>query len=117
MNPDEQLRTVCTEAGFIRTVSAGMYCRTGEHVNDGSLPRTRRYVEVKLWIQKYTEFVMSKSFVNMKFMNSRFKSPLHLETTPMFGWSQPEAQIATWMSYDTDPENSLEECGDPIPIL
>ena len=35
MNPDEQFRTVCEEAGFIRTVSNGMYNRTGEDVNDG----------------------------------------------------------------------------------
>ena len=35
MNPNEQLRTVCEEAGFIRTVFQGMYHRTGEDVNDG----------------------------------------------------------------------------------
>ena len=35
MNPDEQLRTVCEEAGFIRTVSKRMYYRTSEDVNDG----------------------------------------------------------------------------------
>ena len=35
MNPDEQLRTVCEEAGFIRTVSQKMYYRTSEDVHDG----------------------------------------------------------------------------------
>ena len=84
MNPDGQRRTVSEEAGFTRPVSKGMYYRTGEDVNDGfgnliascreyTLPRTHRDVEVKLWIQKYTEFVISKSYVNMmKFMDSRF---------------------------------------------
>ena len=36
MNPDEQLRTVCEEAGFIRSVSEGVYYRTGDDVNDGA---------------------------------------------------------------------------------
>ena len=27
----------------------------------------------------------------------------------MFGWSYPEAQIATWMSYDTRIQNILQE--------
>ena len=35
MNPDEQLRTVCEGAGFMRPVSEGMYCRIGEDVTDG----------------------------------------------------------------------------------
>ena len=66
MNPDEQLRTVCEEAGFLRTVSEGMCYRSGEDVNDGhgrfiascreyTLSRTHRDPEIKLWIQKYTE--------------------------------------------------------------
>ena len=60
---DEQLRTVCEEARFTRTVSKGMYYRTGEDVNDGygnlnascreyTVPRTHRNSEIKLWIQK-----------------------------------------------------------------
>ena len=63
MNADEQLRTVCEEAGFIRTVSEGMYYRTGEDVNDGfrnliascrdyTLSRTHRDSEVNFWILK-----------------------------------------------------------------
>ena len=35
-------------------------------------------------------------------MEPRFRSPQHLETKPKFGWSYPEAQIGTWMSYDTE---------------
>ena len=38
-------------------------------------------------------------------MESKFKSLLRLETTPIRGWSNPEAQIATWMTYDTEIEN------------
>ena len=45
--------------------------------------------------------------VIMAIMELKFKSPLHLETTPMFGWSCPEAQIATWMRYDTETQKSL----------
>ena len=33
---------------------------------------------------------------------STFRSRQHLETKPMFGWSNPEAQIGTWMSFDTE---------------
>ena len=36
------------------------------------------------------------------FLESRLRSLLHLETTRNFGWSYPEAQTATWMSYDTE---------------
>ena len=37
---------------------------------------------------------------------SKFKSALHLETTPMFGWLYPD----TWIFYDTEvSEKSLEE--------
>ena len=42
-------------------------------------------------------------------MESKCRSPLHLETTPMFGWSYPEAQTATWMSYDARIPNILQE--------
>ena len=62
MNLDEQLGTVCEEARFKRTVSKGMYYRTGEDVNDSiasrrecTLSRTHRNSGVKLWIQTYTE--------------------------------------------------------------
>ena len=58
-------------------------------------------------IQRSDQFVMSKSSVIMKFMDSRFKSPLHLETTPMSGWPYPEAQISTWMSNDTEIQTIL----------
>ena len=120
VNPDEQLHTVREEAGFKRPVSKGLYYRTKD-VNDGNgnfiascteytQPRTHRDSEIKLWVQKTQrsdQFVMSKLSVIMADMESKFKSPLHLETTPMFGWSYPEAQIATWMSYDSEIEKIL----------
>ena len=34
MTSEEQLRTVCEEAGFVRTVSKGMCYKTGEDVDD-----------------------------------------------------------------------------------
>ena len=35
-------------------------------------------------------------------MESRFRFSQHLQTKTKFGWSYPEAQIATWMTYDTE---------------
>ena len=49
MTSEEQLRTVCEEAGFVRTVSKGMCYKIGEEVDDGyvnciaSLPRIRLF--------------------------------------------------------------------------
>ena len=37
-------------------------------------------------IHSLDQFVMSKSSVILKFMDSKFKSPPHVETVPMFGW-------------------------------
>ena len=58
-------------------------------------------------VQRSVQFVMSKSSVIMADIKSKFKSPLHLERTPMLGWSYPEAEIATWMSYDTEIQKHL----------
>ena len=66
MTPEEQLRTLSGGAGFIRTVSKGMYYRIGDDVNDGfgnliascreyTLSRTHRDSDAKLWMYKYTE--------------------------------------------------------------
>ena len=99
-----------------------MFCRTGVDVNDGFgilIASCREYslglIEILKsnfgykMLQRSYQFVMSKSSVIMKFMVSRFKFPLHLETTPLFGWSYPEARIATWMSYDTETGKNPEE--------
>ena len=59
--------------------------------------------------QRSDLFLRSTLSVILTFMELKFRSPLHLETTPMFGWSYPEAQIATWMSYDTRIQNILQE--------
>ena len=86
-----------------------MYYRTGEDVNDGHeisshhTENTRYLGTTEILrssfgyrsIHSSDQFVMSKSSVIMKFMDSRFKSPLHVKTIPMFGWSYPEARIAT----------------------
>ena len=61
MTSEEQLRIASKEAGFIRTVSEGMYYRTGEVVNDEfenliascreyTLSRTHRDSDAKFWI-------------------------------------------------------------------
>ena len=66
MTSEEQLCTVGEEVGFIRAVSEGMYCTTGEELKDGfgnliascreyTLSRTHRDSEATLWIYKYTE--------------------------------------------------------------
>ena len=99
MNPDEQLQTVCEQAGFIRPVSEGMYYRTGVNVNDrfGNLIascREKHYlglIEILKSnfgfksIQRSVQFVMSKSSAIMAGMDLKSKSTLHLETTPLFG--------------------------------
>ena len=59
--------------------------------------------------QRSDLFLRSTLSVILTLMELKFRSPLHLETTPMFGWSYPEAQIATWMSYDTRIQNILQE--------
>ena len=41
-------------------------------------------------------------------MELKFKSLLHLEITPKFGWWYSEDQTATWMSYDTRIQNILQ---------
>ena len=117
MTPEEQLRTVSERAGFFRTVSKGMYHKTGEDVDDGFeefyciMPRVHFYLgPIQILKQNfgYTStqrlvlFLMSKLSVITTFMESRFRSPQHLETKPKFGWSYPEAQIVTWMSCDTE---------------
>ena len=66
MNPDEQLRTVFEQAGFITPVSKVMNYRTGADVNDGfgnliatyrehTLSQTHQDSVVKLWIQRFSE--------------------------------------------------------------
>ena len=60
---EEQLRTLCEKAGFIRAVSEGMYYRTGEDefgnlvasCREYTLSRTHPHSEAKLWIYKYRE--------------------------------------------------------------
>ena len=62
---DEQLRTVSERAGFVRSVSKGMYYKTDEDVDDGfgsfascrenTFFRTQPASGAKLWIYKYTE--------------------------------------------------------------
>ena len=66
MTSEEQLRTVCEEARFVRTVSKGMCYKIGEEVDDGyvtCIASCREYTfsqtypdsEAKLWMHKYTE--------------------------------------------------------------
>ena len=124
MTPEEQPCTVSERAKFIRTSSEGMYDTTGEDVNDGFgnfVASYREYAsslgpsdsEEKLWTYMYTEigpeFLMSRLSVIITYMESRFRSPLHLETTPKFGWSYPEAQTVTWMSCDTEIQKIFQK--------
>ena len=110
ITPEGQLHVVCAEAGFVRTVSKGMYYKTGKDVGDGFgifsciMSRvTPFHGPIQIMKQKlgYTTtqrlalFLMSKLSVITTFMESRFRAPQHLEITPMFGWSYPEVQIAT----------------------
>ena len=116
MASEEQLHTVREEARFVRTVSKGMYYKTGEDVTM-ELGILLHHAESILYlgpvqilkrnfgstsIQRLVLFLMSKSTVNATFMESRFRSPRQLKTKPMSGWSYPEAGIVTWVSYDKE---------------
>ena len=98
--------------GFVRTVSKGTCCKTGEEVDDGHVNciapcRKSTPFLGPIQIQKqnfgYTSrhrlvlFLTSKLSVNTAFMDSSFRSPVQLETKPMSGGSCPEAEIVTWM--------------------
>ena len=48
--------------------------------------------------QRLVLFLVSKVSVITTFMESRFRSPQHLDRIPILGWSYPEAKIVTWMS-------------------
>ena len=113
MTSEEQLRTVSEEAGFIRTVSEGMYHRTGEDVNDGfgnliapcreyTFSRTHPDSEAKLEIYKYTEIgpVLDVKVIchNAYWMDVHIPSTSEDTTNVWY----PEAQTAAWMSYDTE---------------
>ena len=52
--------------------------------------------------QSLVQLLMPRLSVFIMFMDARFRSFLHPETKPKFGWSHPEAHIATWLSYDTE---------------
>ena len=116
MTSEEHLRSPCEETGFVRTVSRGMCYKTGEDVDDGfaiflhHAENTPFLGPIQILKQNfgYTStqrlvlFLMSKLSVNTTFVESRCRSPQQLETAPMFGWSYPEAEIVTWMSYATE---------------
>ena len=93
-----------------------MCYRTVDDVNDAAscreytLPRAHRDSVVKLWMQKTQgsdQFLMPRLSVIKTNMESKNRFPLHLETTPMSGWSHAEARTATWMTYDTRIQNRL----------
>ena len=123
LDPDEQVRTIYESAGFIRPVFVGMYHKTGDDVNNGfgkltascrkkTLLRAHQDSVGRIWIHTYQEIgPVLKSRLSVVFTNmeSKFRSPPHLEITPMFGWSYPEAQTATWMSYDGNMQETDAE--------
>ena len=107
MTPQEQLRTESERAGFVRTVwmwtmDSGILLH---HTESTLYLRTVQILKQNFGYtstQRLVLFLMSKFSVNTAFMESRFRSPQQLETKPMSGWSYPEAEIVTWMSYDTE---------------
>ena len=128
LDPGEQFRTLFESAGFMRPVSVALRCRTSDDVKDGfgnrtgscrecTLLRTHQNSVVKLRIKKDTQrsdqFLKSRLSVTLTFMESKFRSPLHLEMTPMF-WvviSRGSNRYVDPLRYK-DPEyspGSLEE--------
>ena len=63
------------------------------------------YLELIQILKQLALFFLSKLTVITTLMESRFGSLQHLKTKPKFGWSYPEAQIGTWMSYDKDNQS------------
>ena len=69
--------------------------------------RTHPDSEAKLWIHKYTEVVLN---VKVVCQHNVHGIEIQIPSTSgdnQFGWSYPEAQIATWMSYDTENQKIL----------
>ena len=109
MTPEEQLRTVSERAGFVRTVSKGMYCKTGEDVDGGFGNLIASQILKQNFgftsTQRLVQFSMSKIICHRNVHGIEIQIPQHLERkTPKFGWSYPDAQIVAWMSYDTESQ-------------
>ena len=68
-------------------------------------------------IQRSDQFLKSRLSIILTNMESKFRSPLHLEITLMFGWSYPEAQTAMWMSCDTRIQNILQKADAEQPTI
>ena len=63
--------------------------------------------------RRLAQFLKSRA-VSLTFMESKFKSPAHLEIIPIPRWSNPEASTATWTSYDT----TIQICSQiPFPTI
>ena len=118
MTPEEPLRTVSERAGFVRTVSKGMSHKTSEDVDDGFgnfLASCREYIfsrthpdsDAKLSIYKYTEIglVLDDKDVCHHNVHGIERSLNTWRQDPKLVWSYPEAQIAAWMSYDTENQS------------
>ena len=99
------------------------YYRTSDDMNDGfgsltascreyTLRRAHQISVVKLPekdLQRSDQFLKSRLSVILTIMESKLRCLQRLEITPMFGWSYPEAPVATWMSYNARIQNILKE--------
>ena len=61
-------------------------------------------------IQRSEPVLEVKTFCHLDVHGIEIEIPLHLKITPMFGWSYPEAQIATWIARGMEsPHNRRGE--------
>ena len=94
-----------------RTVSKGMYYKTGDDMDDrfGNfcciMPRVHFISDPSY---KYTEIghVLDVNVIcHHKVHGIDIQIASNNWRQPKFGWSYPEAEIVTWMSYDTENQN------------
>ena len=75
------------------------------HAESTLLSRTHPDSDEKLWTNKFTEIGLVldvKVICHHNVHGIKIQIPQHLKTKPILGWSYPEAQIVTWMNYDTE---------------
>ena len=60
-------------------------------------------------MQRSDQFLKSRFSVTLTFMDSKCRSFLQFEITPMFGWSYPEAHLAALLIHDTRIQDILKE--------
>ena len=118
LDPDEQFRTICESARFIRPVSVGSYHGTSDDINDGfgnltascreyTPPRSRPDSVVKLWRKNLTEIgpvLEVKTFCHLDF------NRIEIQVSSTSGYN-----TNVWVVISRDSNRFVDElrCKDP----